>query len=58
MANVTDMLPVVDVKTTNFATYCLADVIATVAGGIATLVLFSFSFFMADVIAICPSGRC
>ena len=37
-------------------TFCVADVIAIVADGIAT---FTFIFiFMTDVIATCPSGRC
>ena len=38
----------------------LADVIAAVAGGIANFDLFSIfiSTLMADVFAICPSGRC
>ena len=38
----------------------VADVIATVAGGIANFDLFPIFMFtlMADVIAICPNGRC
>ena len=36
-------------------TFCVADVIATVADEIATFALF---ISMADVTAICPSGRC
>ena len=58
MADVIAMWWVVDVKP--LSDTIVADVIATVAGGIANFYLFSiFPFtFMADVFAICPSGRC
>ena len=58
MADVIAMWLVVDVKPL-FNTI-VADVFATVAGGIANFDLFSIFILtlMADVFAKCPSGRC